>query len=110
MTKDFYDNDGNFITEHNTLQKLKNKTNWIQEYFIIKSVLSKKLNGVEKTNVKFTNIQYRYTILVDGKFESILDKRSKFYYDILISKKSTRNKMENVLSETLKHDDDEDCF
>ena len=99
--KDFYDMNGDFITEQNVLQKLKNKKNWIQEYFIIRSVFSKKLKDVEKIKSRYTNIQYRYNINVHGKFESILDKKSSFYYDILLLKKSTRNKCENTLCETL---------
>ena len=108
--KDFYDDEGNFITEQQTLQKLKDRKNWIQEYYIIRSTLSKKLRNIDKSEAKYTNIQYRYTIITNGKFESILDKKSKFYYDTILSKKYTRNKMENIWSETLQINNTLSCF
>ena len=88
--KDFYDMNGKFVSEQNVYNKLMYKRNWIQEYMIIRSVLQKTLRNVNTIYAKYTNIKHRYTIVINGCHQSILDKKAKFVYDVLIEKKKTR--------------------
>ena len=40
FVKDLIEHDGSFISEHNVLQKLKHKTNWVGEFFQLKNVFT----------------------------------------------------------------------
>ncbi len=46
-------------------------------------------------NAHFINIRNTWSLLVNNKIHCLIQKKSKFYYDILISKKATKSHMEN---------------
>ena len=46
LVKDLFDNDGTFISTEKVLNKLKNKSNWITEFFVLKNVNHKKVTKI----------------------------------------------------------------
>ena len=46
LVKDLFDNDGTFISTEKVLNKLKNKSNWITEFFVLKNVIHKKVTKI----------------------------------------------------------------
>ena len=74
--KDFLSNRG-FKSEQLILEKLKDKRNWIQEFMIIKKTIRNAFKNQELENSVYTNIKHKYTLIVNGKHEGILDKNKK---------------------------------
>ena len=55
--KDLVEHDGSFISEHNILQKLTVKTNWMSEVFILKNFICKNaLRHCDTTVCRFTQV------------------------------------------------------
>ena len=88
--KDFYNENGEFITEKSVYEKLKNKRNWIHEYYVIRTVLQNSLKNIDKKYANYTLIKNRNFIIVNGKHFNILGLKAKFFYEVLIKKKTTR--------------------
>ena len=92
--KDLFDTNGNFITEEALQEKLKDKHNWISEFYILKNVVYKNIRKHFDTsvcpyiqqscirNISFNSVSSR----VDPKCFATKD-----WYTILINKKAKKN-------------------
>ena len=95
--KDLFDENGSFVSENYVLSKLTSKRNWMVEYLNLKKSI---LKIVTKYNFntdlsKYININNNSNhFIFDGKNKvSILNIKSKLFYNILLNKKITPHYM-----------------
>ena len=74
------------------------KNNWLCEYFILKNVFSKLKQYFDLSNAIYTNIKTNMIFNLQSGRHSIIDKRCKFFYCILLQKKIQKPCYQNVLS------------
>ncbi len=92
--KDIFNENGDLINANVLQRVLVNKTNWISELYQVKTAL-KSYKDFNTSMAKFINIKSNWNILHNKAFHNVKDKKSKFYYDILVGKKVVRNYMED---------------
>ncbi len=95
--KDFYDENGNFLADKIIFERLNIKSNWISELKTLKKVINNVAKRMKTNMVKFINYK-KQPIFLFKTFTEINDQKSKFFYQILISKKFQRSSMEHVWS------------
>ena len=93
--KDLFTEKGTYLTPCEMLSKLKNKQNWISEYKIIKKTLKPyiKKYSFDFSKCKYINIKdikEGLTLCTGKNMVTISNKKSKFFYDILIEKRYCR--------------------
>ena len=85
---DFFDENGNFLQGEAIYNRLKNKSNWIGQYMVIKKVLGERLkkNNIDRSIAKAVNVEriYAKNLKTDKEIVDISYKRSKFFCNILI--------------------------
>jgi hypothetical protein len=82
--KDILDVDGKILKPDAIINKLKCTQNWISEYSIVKKackIVEKLSTKLAKTNVKIRDRSH--ILYVKDKHHDVLEKKSRFYYDIL---------------------------
>ena len=86
FVKDLYDENGIFITENYIINTLKDKSNWIAEYYIIKSIFKNYEKCFDTSLAKFVNVK--------SSVCNIPQTCSKDFYKKLVQTKSKRHYME----------------
>ena len=90
--KDFFTDEGTFIDEISCFNRLEGqRRNWISEYMIIRTVIKKGLGNIHYTDAKYANIKHSTSFLFGHTFVDIKDKKSKFYYNVLLNNKFLRH-------------------
>ena len=93
--KDLYDDKGMFVKENYVLSKLKNKRNWITEYFLVKEAVKKISQAYNMEQGVYENVFDNNVFLYNCKHLHLIDKqKSRFFYDLLVYKKRERSYME----------------
>ncbi len=95
--KDFFDENGQILSDNIFYENLKKKTNWIAELKILKKVINNVAKRLNTENANYINYN-KTPIFLFEKYTEIYDQKSKFFYNILISKKFQRAPMEHVWS------------
>ena len=88
--KDLVEHDGSFISEHNILQKLTVKTNWMSEVFILKNIISKNaLRHCDTSVCRFTQVSLyqKLRLCTKTKIFNPNEINSKEMYVVLLGKK-----------------------
>ena len=80
-----------FLSELSVFNRLIVKRNWIIEYSTIKQLVYKYINKYtfDVNLAKYVQIHNEYRLFDGNKRVDIRNVKSKFYYSILINKKST---------------------
>jgi len=103
--KDLYDDDGNFINGAVFYEKLNAKSNWITEYMTLKNVVHKitKRYKIDTTAGKYINIKEicKPVVVTRNSTVTIIDNKTKFFYEILVRNKFKRTYMEHVWKKEL---------
>ena len=94
--KDLFSKDGTFIDEKDVLIRLKHKSNWISEFFTIKSVFSKLCIISNTSQAQYVNIKPKVQLFIDQKYVDISNSSSMDYYKVFVDKKFKRPKMEHI--------------
>ena len=87
---DLINENGNFLSETDLLQKLENKSNWISEYSILKKVFGRILNNFNTTvcrYINFTKVLRNKSFLARNELIEICKCSSKLFYNLLLEKK-----------------------
>lgn len=86
-----------FVKPPELLDKLECKSNWIAEYSKVKRVMQRALKDLNLSKVKYINIKDNKGVLyINKRFIHIKDVTTKELYNIFVSKKLERPKMEHV--------------
>ena len=97
--KDLFNENGTFMTEHELLDKLQNKTNWITEYLTVKNTVNRIAirYNIDTTQQKYVNIKNIVHPVVKTNTQTFptKNKKTSFFYKILVDKKFTRTYMEH---------------
>ena len=96
--KDLFDVNGSFKSLDDFSDSILIKNNWLCEYFILKNVFSKLKQYFDLSNAIYTNIKTNMIFNLQSGRHSIIDKRCKFFYCILLQKKIQKPCYQNVLS------------
>lgn len=92
--KDFLDYEGKLMSSTQIKEKLKDKRNWIAEIHKISTVIRPYLKVIKSSYAKYVNIPNNVILKTKHRAFVISDQKSKFFYDILIEKKSQRPSIE----------------
>ncbi len=95
--KDFYDENGTFLADKIFYERLILKSNWISELKTLKKAILNIAKRMQTDKAKFINYNNKPIFLFET-FIEINDQKSKFFYQILISKKFQRSPMELIWS------------
>ncbi len=95
--KDLIDQDGNLLTLHRLSQTIQDKSNWLCEYKIIKSILNKRLLKFDTSNCHYTRHLIKRNFSFYTGFHNIVDKRCKFFYDNMLFKKFEKPCYQTIL-------------
>ena len=99
FVKDIVENDGSFLSEHNLLQKLRVKTNWMSEVFILKNIIVKNaLRHCDTAVCRFTQITLykKLTLWTKTKIFNLDEINCKEMYIVLLAKKTERPYSEHM--------------
>jgi len=89
--------DEQFAKSQDIIDKLESKSNWIAEYTRVKKVMQRTLRDLNLSNVKYINIrENKYVFYINKRFVHIKDVTTKEIYNIFVSRKLERPKMEHV--------------
>ncbi len=97
--KDLFLN-GRLISEKEILDKLINKTDWIRELMIVKTLFMKIVNNFNPLIAKHVNIRNVWMLVSNNSRYCIKTQKSNFYYTLLIKRKFERNYMERFWGKT----------
>ena len=100
MLKDFLDNNGKIHSGKYCMEKLKQKSNWISEYFILKKAIHIVLKD-KKYNITGININDKMIFYFQEIYTEINSKNSKFFYEILVQNKFICSNMEHIWSKKI---------
>ncbi len=92
--KDLFDESGVFLNENIIVQRLVRTYNWMIEYLIVKKCILPLCHQFDTSVCQYINthkINQNNRFLYINKFYSINDLKFKFYYSILVEKKSERS-------------------
>ncbi len=78
------------------------RTNIIQEMFVIKTYVLKRIKNVNPSMGKDVKIRNSYCVLVENKLQDIRYKKSNFFYRLLVKKTLERSHMESFYSDEFK--------
>ena len=87
--KDLYDENGNFISEAYLMHRLKDKSNWMVEYLIVRRTIDK-FSQFDMSQCKYENIhedRYLYNLVIRNCIYKVKELKSKFIYECMIKKK-----------------------
>ena len=94
--KDLFDSDGNWLLENLICDRLIDKSNWMCEYLTIKKVINKFCNKFDLTKAQYINVRRNFYYFEHGNILCILEnQKSKYFYNILVSKKFKKPYMQN---------------
>ena len=94
FVKDLFDEHGNFFTENAICNKLESKKNWMIEYLSVKKCIMSQAKNHDCNSSYYINKSKMCTnfyLQYDNRYHDIKDLNSKFYYHVLVRKKSVRN-------------------
>ena len=97
--KDLFQNNGNFLSEQELCNRLKNKANWIAEYSMIKRVvLSNSLCTISNMCLsQYVNIfPSQILLIVNNTKHVVREQKCRFFYELLLNIKGERSYMERV--------------
>ena len=98
FVKDLINEKGCLKSEHELFQEIKVKTNIVEQLYILKNAVLKKLRTFDFSISPYVKINHNIkTILHDDKLHKIKKLKSSFFYKIL-NKKSNNNNMESIFS------------
>ena len=98
--KDLYDENGMFVTEKYIIDLLKNKTNWICEYKVMKKVFKHYNDLFECVRAKYINPKLLCTFPIDGKKLDINIINTKILYKSFVKKHFVPSSCEKKWSDT----------
>ena len=98
--KDLYDENGMFVTEKYIIDFLKNKTNWICEYKVMKKVFKDYNDLFECVRAKYINPKLLCTFSIDGKKLDINIINTKILYKSFVKKHFVPSSCEKKWSDT----------
>ena len=84
--KDLVNKTGVLKSENELYAEIHKKQNIIEQLYIYKNCLYKKLKYKQVVNAHFTQISRRNEIIFKGKYHNLEDKKTSFFYKILTSK------------------------
>ena len=96
--KDLFDEHGNFRSLQQLSCILNDKTNWLCEYKVMKSVLKRYYMKFDMSYCYYTKISSKRTFLFHTGYKSIVDKRCKFFYGNLLQRKFEKPCYQSVLN------------
>ena len=96
--KDLYDNDGNFHNIEHFSNIIRNKSNWLCEYKVLKHIFSSLSKRFDCTKGKYINIVNKKFFLFSHEYQNIYDKKSRFFYDAMLHKKFQKPCYQNILT------------
>ena len=100
--KDVLDANGQFISEQTLLQKVQNHANWMIEFLTIKRALKGSTTICESENHKHINIlKHAPSLYHKGKYFTLDDKKSRFFYLLLLKSKFQPAYMQKVWQKKL---------
>ena len=73
-----------------------NKSNIYQEIYIIKHCVLKRLHDIDTSIASYVRIKSDPTVLFNNKLQSIVAKKSKLFYMMLISRQISTPHMETI--------------
>ena len=94
--KDLIKHDGSMKTENDFYNTIKVKTNIIQEIYVVKRYIIKRVLATQFDVAPYVQIRSKPVILHRNKLYTIDDRKSKFFYKILKEKCESRAHMESV--------------
>ena len=94
--KDLVTLDGSFFDENEIYKTIENKSNIIQEMYIIKRYVLKRFKHIDSKIGNHVNIKESYVILSGNTLFDLRDKKSKFFYKMLVKKNTVRANMESI--------------
>ena len=100
--KDLINANGNYIDENYMYDMIVVRTNIIQEMFVIKTYVLKRIKNVHPSMGKDVKIRNSYGVLVENKLQDIRYKKSNFFYRLLVKKTLERSHMESFYSDEFK--------
>ena len=96
--KDLVNENGCIKSDNELFQMIGNKRNLIQEIFMVKKYVLKKIKKYNISNAKFVRVNPHLNILYKNKYYNIKFQKSKFYYKCLLFKAHTHGNMESIWS------------
>ncbi len=96
--------DGSLLNEVQLQENLIYRTNWMAEYLKIKRILRPFLEIFDTGVARHINIKDQWVLLYRNTLYCTKTQKSRFYYNILISKKNVRNYMEKTWERTFDMD------
>ena len=102
--KDLVNQRGNIMTDEELFHIISTKKDIMRDMYIIKNNVIRLLRKFDTSIAKHVHIVPRIEILANKKYHVIHDQKSKFFYEIMKEKCTTRSNMECRWSEMFKFD------
>ena len=94
--KDLINADGTIKNENEICGMISDKRSVIQEMFIVKNYVINKIKNKDISNAKYVKIRNETKLLYKNKYHRVNQKKSKFFYDCLKNKTTSRGNMETI--------------
>lgn len=95
LVKDLFSENG-FKTINDIKGCLASTNNFLCEYLIVKNAIKMHLSRIDLRTINSTNSLTKLHFYFEGKLEDTSNKKSNFFYSILVKKKSQKPIMENI--------------
>ena len=96
--KDLYDDDGNFRDIEHFSNIIRNKSNWLCEYRVLKHIFSSFSKRFDCTEVKYINIVNKKCFLFSHKYQNIHEQKANFS-TMLCWKRNFKNRAIKISSQ-----------
>jgi hypothetical protein len=94
--KDLVNKNGVIKNDEELYNMISNKCNIYQDIYIIKNYVLKRVKHIDSSIAPYVRIRSEPFVLFNNKLHSIVDKKSKFFYMMLISKRISKPHMETI--------------
>lgn len=100
--KDLVNDNGGIKNDEELYNMIGNKSNIYQEIYIIKNYVLKRLHDIDTSIAPYVRIRSDPTVIFNNKLQTIVDKKSKFFYMMLISRQTSTPHMETIYAKEFK--------